>query len=131
MCISNEAMDDIVKNVESLEKSGLLIDDLNETVKPEIKNKGCGFLGAMMVPMVPSLMAPMTSSLMQTVAFSLINAIFVRGVRRAGKGQEAGFLPLLAYLWYYKLCLKSDIIKRIIWIKNFSVAPYFYQYRDY
>ena len=64
MCISNEAMDDIVKNVESLEKSGLLIDDLNETVKPEIKNKGCGFLAAMMVPMVPSLMAPMTSSLM-------------------------------------------------------------------
>ena len=35
--ISNEDMNDITKIVESLEKSGLLIDGANETVKHEIK----------------------------------------------------------------------------------------------
>ena len=35
--ISNEDMDDIIKIIESLEKSGLLIDGASETVKHEIK----------------------------------------------------------------------------------------------
>ena len=30
------------------------------------------------------------------MAFSLINAISGKGVKRAGKGQEGGFLPLIA-----------------------------------
>ena len=37
--ISNENVDDIIKIVESLEKSGLLFDSSTETVKHEIKNR--------------------------------------------------------------------------------------------
>ena len=36
-------MDDIIKIVESLENSGLLIDGTNETVKHEIKKQQGGF----------------------------------------------------------------------------------------
>ena len=50
----------------------------------------------MMVPTAALLIALMTSSLMQPVASSLINALPGRGVRREGKGQESGILPLLA-----------------------------------
>ena len=55
--ILNEDMDDIIKTVESLENSGLLID------------------GAMMAPMTASLIAPMALLLIHHVASSLINAI--------------------------------------------------------
>ena len=43
----------------------------------------------MIAPMAASLIAPMGSSLIQPIASSLINFI-------TGKGQEGGFLPLLA-----------------------------------
>ena len=42
--ISNEEMDNIIKIVQSLEKSSLLIDGASETVKHEIKKQECGFL---------------------------------------------------------------------------------------
>ena len=45
--ISNEDMDDIIKIVESLEKSGLLIDGVSEIVKHEIKKHEGGLLPAM------------------------------------------------------------------------------------
>ena len=51
LVISNEDMDDIIKIVESLEKSGLLIDGDSETVKHEIKKQEGGFRSAMMSPM--------------------------------------------------------------------------------
>ena len=88
--ISNEDMNNIIKIVESLKKSGLLIDGVTETVKNEI------ILGAMMAFMAASLLAPMDFSLIQSAASSLINAISGKGIMRAGKGQECGFLPLLA-----------------------------------
>ena len=47
------------------------------------------FLGAIIAPMAASLIALMASSVIQPAAFSLINTI-------TGKGQESGFLPLLA-----------------------------------
>ena len=75
--ISNEDTDDIIKIVESLEKLGLLTNGATEIVKHEIKEQQGGFRGAMI--------APMTAS----VASSLINAT-------TGKGQEGGFLLLLA-----------------------------------
>ena len=43
--ISNKDMDDIIKIVESIKKSGLLIDVATESVKHEIKNKKVVFLG--------------------------------------------------------------------------------------
>ena len=62
---SNEGLNDIVKIVNSLEKSGLLINGATETVKHEIKNHKGGFFGAMMVPMATYLIAPKAFSLIQ------------------------------------------------------------------
>ena len=45
--------------------------------------------------MAASLIAPMASSLIQLVVSSLINATTGKGVRKEGKGQKGGFLPLL------------------------------------
>ena len=61
--ISNEDMDDIIKIVETLEKSGLLIDGAIKTVKHERKNQAGGFCPAVVAPVAASLIAPMTSSL--------------------------------------------------------------------
>ena len=61
--ISNEDMDNIIKIVELIEKSGLLVDGARKTVKHGIKKQLGGFLPAMMTPMATSLIAPMASSL--------------------------------------------------------------------
>ena len=82
-------MDDIIKIVLSLEKSGPIIDGASETVKSETKKTNkqeSGFLPAMMAPTAALLIALMTSSLIQPVASSFINALPGRGVRREGKG---------------------------------------------
>ena len=86
-------MDDIIKIVESLEKSGLLTDGATETVKHEIKKQEVGFLGSMMATMAASMIAPM--ALIQPVASSLTSVMFGKGVTTAGNVQEGGFLPLL------------------------------------
>ena len=52
------------------------------------QKQGDGFHGASVVSMA--------SSLVQSVTSSLINAISGKGVIRARKRQEVGFLPLLA-----------------------------------
>ena len=54
-------MDRFIKILESLEKSGLLIDGTSETVKDEIKKQEDGFLGTMMAPMSATLIAPAAS----------------------------------------------------------------------
>ena len=82
---ANEDMDDIIKTVESLEDSDLLVDGPTETVKHEIKKQECGFFGAMMVRTTDSLIAPIRSF--------LINHISGKGVMRTEKGQEDGFFP--------------------------------------
>ena len=43
LIISNEYMDDIIRIVESLENSGLLIDSATETIKHEIKKHEADF----------------------------------------------------------------------------------------
>ena len=87
--ISNDDIDDIIKIVESLEKSVLLIDGANETLKHEIKKQEGEFIPAMMAIMAASFIAPIASSLIQPIVSSLINSI-------TGKRQEGGFLPFLA-----------------------------------
>ena len=82
--IANEDMDDIIKTVESLEDSDLLVDGPTETVKHEIKKQECGFFGAMMVRTTDSLI-PIRSL--------LINHLSGKGVMRTEKGQEDGFFP--------------------------------------
>ena len=58
--ISNEGMDNIIKIIESLEKSGLLIDGATETVKLQIKKQASGFLAAIMPHFDASVTAPVT-----------------------------------------------------------------------
>ena len=94
--ISNEDMDDIIKIVESLEKSSISIDGATETIGNQMKKQEGGFFRPMMAPIATSLIAIMASSLIQPVASSLINAITGKGVRRAGKRQDVEILSLLA-----------------------------------
>ena len=68
---SNEEMEDIMKIVESLEKSGLLIKVISETIKTEAKEQKGGFL----------------SLLSGTLAASVLgNALAGKGVIRTGEG---------------------------------------------
>ena len=66
-------MDVIIKVVQSLEKSGLLIDGASETGKHKIKKQEVGFLPTMMATIAAPLIASLASSLVQPVASSLIN----------------------------------------------------------
>ena len=103
--ISND-MDDILKIVESLEKSGLLMDSASETVKHRIKKQKGGFLSAMIAPINAWTIASMASLLIKPVAFSLINAITGNGVRRARKWQ-GGISPWNTILLMVKVMEKG------------------------
>ena len=76
--VLNEAMNDIIKIITSLEDSVALIDGVTETVKNETKKQEGGFLGA--------LLAPLAASLVQPVISSVVKGIRGRGVRRAKRG---------------------------------------------
>ena len=73
--ILNENMNDIIKIIKSLEDSGVLIDEVNDTVKHEVKKQEGKFLGA--------LLALLAASLVQPVISSVVKGISGRGVRRA------------------------------------------------
>ena len=81
-----------------LEDSGLLTDCATETVKHETKKQKGRFFGAIMVPIIASLIAPMASSLIKLKTPSMINAASEKGVMRAEKGQEGGFIHLAIHL---------------------------------
>ena len=71
LVILNKEMEDIVKIVESIEESGLLLKGINETTKYKAKEQKGGFL----------------SMLLGTLAASLLGSALVeRGVIRAGEG---------------------------------------------
>ena len=57
-------MNDIIKIIKSLEVSNVLIDDITETVKHEIKNQEGRFL--------PALLAHLAASLVQLVISSAV-----------------------------------------------------------
>ena len=71
-------MNDIIRIIQSLDDSGVLILGVTETVKHKIKKQKGRFPGA--------LLAPLTASLVQPVISSVVKGIRGRGVRRAGKG---------------------------------------------
>ena len=64
----------IIKFMNLLQKSGLLIDSATETGRQEIWKQEGGFLGEMMTHMAASIIAPMVSSVRQAVASSWTNA---------------------------------------------------------
>ena len=55
-------MNDIIKIIKSLEASNVLIDDITETVKHEIKNQEGRFLPALLAHLVASLVQLVISS---------------------------------------------------------------------
>ena len=72
LIISNDEINDIIKIVKSLDDSGLLLKGVTETVQNELKEQKGGFL----------------SMLLGTLGASLLgNAIFGKGIYRAGKGK--------------------------------------------
>lgn len=88
-------MNDVIKTVPSLEKSGLLIDDASETAKPEIKKTRRS---------IPSCCDGTYSCFIDSTYGLLFNTtccFFVdkyftgKGVRREGKGQESAICLLL------------------------------------
>ena len=62
LIISNKEMNDIMKIVKSLEKSGLLIKVVSKTIKTEAKGKKGGFLGILLVTLGASLLGNLLTS---------------------------------------------------------------------
>ena len=70
-------MEDIIRIVESVEDSGLLLKGVTETVQNEVKKQKGGFL----------------SMLLGTLGASLLgNLLTGRGIYRAGKGKGEGIV---------------------------------------
>ena len=61
LIMSNKEMNDIMKIVKSLKKSGLLIKGVSETIKNEIKEQKDGSLGMLLGTFVASLLGNMLS----------------------------------------------------------------------
>ena len=59
--ISNEDVDDIIKIVNSLGNSGILIDRITTAVEHQIKKQEGGFLGALLAPLAASVVQPVIS----------------------------------------------------------------------
>ena len=81
-------MDDIIRIVESLERSGLLTDSTSETVKDQIKKQEGGFFGGSDDTYDCFNNSTYDKYIDTSCGSLLINAITGKGVRRAGKGQE-------------------------------------------
>ena len=58
-------MNDITKNIKSLEDSNVLIDDVTETVKHEIKKQNVEILPALLTPLSASLVQPVIPSVVK------------------------------------------------------------------
>ena len=61
LIISNEEMDDIMKIVKSLEKSGLFIEGISEAIKNEAKKQKRGFLSMLLGILVASLLGNLST----------------------------------------------------------------------
>ena len=72
LIISNDEIHDIIKIVKSLKVSGLLVNEITETVENEVKEQKGGFL----------------SKLLGTLGASLLGDLLKgKGIYRAGKGK--------------------------------------------
>ena len=78
LLISNEDMNDIIKNTKSLEHSSVLIDGVTEAVTHKSKKHEGGFLG--------DLLAPLPTSVAEPVIFPIVKCITGKVVIRARRG---------------------------------------------
>ena len=77
LIISNDDLNDLLEAIKSLEKNGILLDGITETIKNEVKEQKGAFL----------------SMLLSTLGTSLLgNMLASKGVIRAGEGTiRAGY----------------------------------------
>ena len=75
LIISNEEMNDIIKIIQALENSNILIKGFTETIKNETKEQKGGFLSMLLVTSGASL---------------LRNLLTGKGILRAGSGNKKG-----------------------------------------
>ena len=81
LIISNDALQDLLKIVKSLEDSGISLNGITETVKNEVKEQTRGFLSMLLGTLGASLFGDL-----------LTKDLSGRGVLRAGKGTiRAGY----------------------------------------
>ena len=62
---SNEAVNNIIKNIKSLQDSSVLINAVTKAVKHEIKKQKGDFIGALLAPLAVSLVQPVISSVVK------------------------------------------------------------------
>ena len=84
--ISNDEIEDIIKIVKSLEKSGLLLEGVTKTVQNEIKEQKGGFLSMLLGTLGASLLGNLLTG-KGAIATSQGRVIY-----RAGKGKGKGVL---------------------------------------
>ena len=81
LIISNDDMQDLLKIVESLKDSDILLDEITESVKNEVKEQKCGFLSMLLGTLGASLLGDL-----------LTKKLSGKGAIRAGKGTiRAGY----------------------------------------
>ena len=56
LIISNEEIEDVMKIVKSLEESGLLVKEVSETIKSEVKEQKSGLLGMLLRTLAANLL---------------------------------------------------------------------------
>ena len=107
--ISNDDMQDLLKAVKSLEDSGILLDEVTETVKNEVKEQKGGFLSILLGTLGASLLGDL-----------LIKILSGKGVIRAGEGKFELVMDLKNFDSppTDKLCNTSVLSK---WTKHWSL----------
>ena len=75
LIISNEEMNDVMKIVQALEDSNILLKGVTETIKNETKEQKGGFLGTLVRTLVSILLG---------------NLLLGKGIVRAGSGNKKG-----------------------------------------
>ena len=84
LIISNEEMNDIMKIIQALEDSNILLKGVTKTIKNETKEQKEGFLGMLIVTLEASLLGNMSAGK------GIVGAGSGKGIVRAGSGNKKG-----------------------------------------
>ena len=85
LIISNDEMEDIIKIVQSLEDSGLLLKRVNESIQNEVKEQKGGFLSMLLVTLGASLLGNLLTGKGAFHTRKRVNKKS-KGIHRAGEG---------------------------------------------
>ena len=119
LIISDEEIDDIVKIVESLEESGLLITGVGTTIKNEAKERKGGFLDMLLGTLCASLL----ENLLEDREIRGGDGVIEAGERTNSAGQDFQCCLLLQLVLKYKNITKMNpdlmvLIQEIIYVNK-------------